>query len=140
MKKTILKFYSFALLFFAFHTPRVLAVIFEGVKDPDKTDAQAGIGIVGDSLEGAGVTPQDGNLSNLILSFVNFALPYLALAAFIGYIYAGVLYVAAFGSEDMMGKSKKILMFSTIGLIIVILSYTIVNLLTSELTDYINVQ
>ncbi len=33
----------------------------------------------------------------------------------------------------MIGKSKKILIYSTIGLIVIIISYTIVNLFTVEL-------
>ncbi len=137
MPKIISQLVSFAVVFLAFGARGVMASVFEGAGEGN--DAQTGVGYVEEALRGSGVT-EEGSLSVLILKYVNFFLPYLALAAFVGYVYAGVLYVAAFGEEELISKSKKILIYSTMGLILVILSYVIVNLFTSDLVESIATQ
>jgi hypothetical protein len=96
------------------------------------SESQAGTGLAKDSLTGTGITHTD-NLGDYIIKLVNFSLPYLTLAAFVGYVVAGFMYVTAFGNDQQLEKAKKILIWSSIGLILVILSYAITNLLTGEL-------
>lgn len=98
------------------------------------SEAAAGTGIAKGSLEGSGITHTD-NFGDFIIKLVNFALPYLTLAAFVGYVIAGFLYVTALGNDEQMTKAKKILIWSSIGLILVILSYAITNLLTGQLVE-----
>lgn len=97
-------------------------------------ETQAGTGRAKDSLAGSGITHTD-SFRDFVLKLVNFALPYLTLAAFLGYVIAGFLYVTALGNDEQMGKAKKILLWSSVGLILVILSYTIVRLLTTQLVE-----
>jgi len=78
------------------------------------------------------------NVRSLVIKYVNFALPLLALAAFIGFVYAGFLYVTAYGGEDQIGKAKKVMTYAVIGLMLVILSYSIVQLITVKLVESIN--
>lgn len=101
------------------------------------TEAEAGTDLVGDSLSGTGVTHTE-DFSDFIKKVVNFSLPYLTLAAFVGYVVAGFMYVTALGDEDQIGKAKKILIWSTIGLILVILSYSIVQFFTEDLVEGLN--
>ena len=96
------------------------------------SEAAAGTDIAKTSLETTGITHTD-DFGDYIIKIVNFALPYLTLAAFVGYVVAGFMYVTAFGNDDQLGKAKKILIWSSLGLILVILSYAITNLLTGEL-------
>jgi len=96
------------------------------------SEAQAGTGLAADSLEGSGITHTD-NFGDFIKKLVNFALPYLTLAAFVGYVVAGFMYVTAFGNDEQLTKAKKILIWSSVGLILVMLSYAITNLLTGAL-------
>ena len=96
------------------------------------TEAQAGTGLAKTSLQGTGITHTD-DFGDFIKKLVNFSLPYLVLAAFVGYVVAGFMYVTAFGNDEQMQKAKKILVWVSVGLILVILSYAIVNLLTSDL-------
>lgn len=98
------------------------------------SEAAAGTGIAKGSLEGSGITHTD-DFTDFVLKLVNFALPYLTLAAFLGYVVAGFYYVTAFGNDEQLQKAKKILIWSSIGLILVILSYAIVNLLTGQLVE-----
>jgi hypothetical protein len=101
------------------------------------TDTQSGVDKIKAALGNSnGVTGTD-NVSDLVLKYVNFALPYLALAAFLGFVYAGFLYVTAYGAEEQTGKAKKIMTYAVVGLIVVILSYGIVQLLTVDLVKNI---
>jgi len=144
IKKIFKKITSALILFVAFSPWNLKAQIFDGTPDEgcfDKdgnllgnnlSDAECGARQIGGVLEGSGVTGES-DLGQLILKYVNFALPYLALAAFIGFIYAGFLYVTAYGNDEQVQKSKKILIYVVVGLLVVILSYSIVQLLTGEL-------
>ena len=106
--------------------------IFTG--DPDSNQ---GMQDIQNAIGNKGITGTD-NISDLVLKYVNFSLPFLALGAFLGFVYAGFLYVTAYGNEDQVGKSKKILIYSVVGLIVVILSYSIVQLFTGDLVSGIS--
>jgi len=73
------------------------------------------------------------NVRDLIFKYVNFLLPLLALAAFAGFVYAGFLFVTDYGQEEQVTKAKKVMIYSVIGLVLVILSYSIVQLFTKGL-------
>ena len=134
MKKVFKKITSALILFVAF-TPSYLraAPIFPGGDNPEKT----GLDILGgeDSILGKTGITAEGDVGNLVLRYINFALPYLALAAFAGFVYAGFLYVTAYGNDEQVQKAKKILIYAVAGLILVMLSYSIVQLLTSDLVE-----
>ena len=93
------------------------------------SQAEAGTWLAKHSLNDTGITHTD-TASALIIKYVNFILPYLALAAFLAFVVAGFFYVTAFGNEDQLGKAKKAMIFAAAGLIIVILSYAFVQFLT----------
>jgi len=98
------------------------------------SQAEVGTGLAKDSLSGAGITHTE-NLGDLIIKYVNFILPYLTLAAFVGFVVAGFFYVTAYGAEEQLKKAKQILIWSVVGLILVIASFTIVQFLTSGLLE-----
>jgi len=96
------------------------------------SEAEAGTREAREALSGTGITHTE-NFGDFIKKLVNFSLPYLVLAAFVGYVVAGFMYVTAFGNDEQIQKAKKILIWSSLGLILVMLSYAITNLLTGEL-------
>ncbi|MFH0837719.1 MAG: hypothetical protein V1880_00425 [Patescibacteria group bacterium] len=96
------------------------------------SETEAGTGLAKSALAGTGITHTE-NFGDFIKKLVNFSLPYLVLAAFVGYVVAGFMYVTAFGNDEQLQKAKKILIWVSLGLILVILSYAITNLLTGEL-------
>lgn len=124
-------------LFIAFSPLRAMAQIFNGSGNNVVSDTQKGIDDIKDSLQGSGITSTD-SISDLILKYVNFALPFLALAAFLAFIYAGFLYVTSYGNEDQIGKSKKAMIFAVVGLVVVIISYSVVRLFTEGLVGALN--
>jgi len=130
------KFLSALILLVAFFPSDLKAQIFTGEEreptDEALPDAQRGVQEIGEALAPTGVAGT-ADFGQLILKYVNFALPFLALAAFVGFIYAGFLYVTAYGNDEQVQKSKKILIYVVVGLILVILSFSIVQLLTETL-------
>ena len=62
-----------------------------------------------------------------VLKIVNYFLTFLGLLAVVAIVYAGIIMVADFGNEEMVGKAKSILLWASIGMIIVLLSFSFVN-------------
>ena len=60
---------------------------------------------------------------------VNWALGFLGLIAVVFFIYSGYLYVLDAGNGDNTDKAKKIMINTSIGILLIIASYSIVNTL-----------
>ncbi len=74
-----------------------------------------------------------GTLGQNITNIINFFLGLLGLIAVAMLIYAGVLMVTAGGNDEQIQKSKKIITYAVVGIVIILLSYTIVTFVTSSL-------
>jgi hypothetical protein len=74
-----------------------------------------------------------GTLGQLITTIIDYFLGILGLIAVCFLIYAGVLMVTAGGNDQEITKAKKIITYAVIGIVIVLLSYTIVQFVTSAL-------
>lgn len=72
-------------------------------------------------------TQNEGSLRALVLRMVNYFLTFLGVIAVIMIIYGGVTYVTAAGKDEAVGNAKKIIMYALIGIIIVLLSFALVN-------------
>lgn len=77
--------------------------------------------------EVSSATGGETSLRALVLRIVNYFLTFLGIVAVIMVIYGGVLYVTAAGNDDAVGKAKKIIMYALIGIIIILLSFALVN-------------
>jgi hypothetical protein len=75
----------------------------------------------------AGATQGEGNARVLLLSIVNFFLGFLGLLAVLMVIFGGVLILTSAGDAEKAGKGKKILLYAAIGIVIILLSFAIVN-------------
>jgi hypothetical protein len=73
------------------------------------------------------ITGDATSLRALVLTIVNFVLTFLGVIAVIMIIYGGMLYVTAGGAQEKVDKGKKILMYTIIGIVIIMLSFVIVN-------------
>lgn len=96
------------------------------------SEAEAGTALVQEELSSTGLTGTE-NFGDLVIKIINFMLPYLTLAAFVGFVVAGVYYVTAFGNDEQLTKAKTVLIWSVVGLILVIFSFAIVQFFTSGL-------
>lgn len=68
-----------------------------------------------------------GSIRELALRIVNFFLLFLGLVAVIMVIYGGILYVTAAGKDDQVGTAKKVILYAIIGIVIIALSFAMVN-------------
>jgi hypothetical protein len=69
----------------------------------------------------------EGSLRGVVLRIINYFLGFLGLLAVIMVIYGGVTYVTAAGNDEAIGNAKKIIMYALIGIIIILLSFAVVN-------------
>ena len=76
-------------------------------------------------------TGGESNFRTLALTILDYFLSFLGFGAVIFVIYGGVLYVTAGGAQDKVATAKKILMYAGVGLIIILLSYALVNTILS---------
>lgn len=63
------------------------------------------------------------------LGWVRFGLTLLGTVAFVAFIWAGALYVTAFINEGNAENAKKIMIWTAIGIIIILMAYAIVSTL-----------
>jgi len=81
IKKIFQKFITALILFVAFFPNNLKAQIFEGGEEPEKE----GVKEIEEALGKTGIT-ETKDVGDLILKYVNFALPYLALACILGVV------------------------------------------------------
>ncbi|MFA6947132.1 MAG: hypothetical protein WC220_14665 [Pedobacter sp.] len=69
----------------------------------------------------------------LVAAIVRFTTVAIGLIAVAAMIYAGILYFTSGGNEEQAGKAKKTITYAIVGLIVVILSYVIINTLINAI-------
>lgn len=79
-----------------------------------------------DRYEGA----VEDDFRSAVISFINYFLGFLGLIAVVMIIYAGVLLVTGAGEEEQINKGKKIILWSSIGILVIMLAYTFVRVIT----------
>lgn len=70
-----------------------------------------------------------GTFRSTVLLVINFFLGFLGLLATIMIIYGGFLYVSSAGNEENVNKAKKILLYAVVGVLVIALSFLLVNVL-----------
>lgn len=93
---------------------------------------QSGLDLV-KSLFGGGFG-QDQTLSQLILDFIQLLLMFAGPLAVLFVIIGGFYYITSAGNEEQAQKGKRTLLNALIGIIIVVLSYTIVTVLQNTIS------
>ncbi len=74
-----------------------------------------------------GATGSEGSFRTILRTIINFVLYFLGLVATIMVIYGGFLYITSQGEDTE--KAKKVLMYATIGIVIILISFALVNTL-----------
>ncbi len=119
--KTIAKFLSPAALL----TAPFLALA-NGVQDGLQTGALSSLfGTTGGSLSSS------GSLKELIFYAINLMLMFAAAIAVVFVIIGGYYYITSGGNEEQSEKGKKTLINAVIGIIVIVLSYAIINVIVS---------
>jgi len=71
-------------------------------------------------------------LGDVVKAIVNYFIGFLGFIAVLTFVYAGVLWVVSGGDDGMITKARKIMTYSALGLVVVILSFSIVRFITSS--------
>lgn len=90
-------------------------------------DVPQGGGLVAPKKEWVEKELAHDDLRERVMTFVNYFLSFLGLAAVVVVIYGGILMVVAAGDEEQVKKGKTAIFYSLIGIVIVLFSYTLVN-------------
>ena len=77
------------------------------------------------------------SMQEAIGQIIGVTLSFLGIIFFVLVIYGGFLWMTAAGSEEQVGKAKKIIVYAAIGIIIILSAYIITNLITTELTKIV---
>lgn len=92
---------------------------------------------IGEILEKGRKSNQDGNLNFIMVllrgDILTTALYFFGAIAVIMILYGAFLYVTSFGEESKAETAKKTILWSVIGLTLVILSRVIMNIFNKEL-------
>lgn len=82
------------------------------------------------------VTPGDrpddaftSDFRSAVIGIINYALTFLGLLAVGFIVYAGVLLVTDGGAEEQIGKAKNIILYASIGIVLILMSFAVVNLI-----------
>ena len=75
----------------------------------------------------AGATGDATSFRILAKRIVDYFLTFLGFIAVLMIIYGGILYVTAAGEQEKIDTAKKILMYAAVGIIVILLSFAIVN-------------
>lgn len=72
-------------------------------------------------------TNNASSLRELVITIINYFLGFLGLLAVIMVVYGGVTYVTSAGNDEAIGNAKKIILYAVVGIVIILLSFVIVN-------------
>ncbi len=98
-----------------------------------------GPGILGglDAAGGVAGLPS-GDVRTTIISILRSVLSFLALAAVITIIIAGIMLILSLGNEEQKDRAKRIIFYTLIGLIIVLFARVIVGIVTVYLASQVS--
>lgn len=89
-----------------------------------------GAKIVKQNIGGLGIVESDSVIETVIW-LIKWVLIISGILAVFAFIWAGMLYITSFVNEENNETAKKVMIYTSIGIIIIILSWTIVNFLTT---------
>ena len=147
LRKLVTVFFlaNFLLIFFSLFSPSIFDITVQA-----QTNSGGGGGLqCPDDLEpdSSGVTCLPKNnysddsligsktASQLIARVVNILLYFGGIIAVVFIIIGGYQYITSTGSEEAAGKGRKTLTYAIIGLLVIIFSYAIVNILVNQLSS-----
>ncbi|MBI3619107.1 hypothetical protein HY213_03705 [Candidatus Peregrinibacteria bacterium] len=79
--------------------------------------------------------PVKAPIRDLIITILNNVLNFLGLAAVIAIIVAGIYLIVSGGSEDAKTRARKIILYTVVGLIVVLLAKLIVSFVIATITS-----
>jgi hypothetical protein len=123
--------YLSAMGFFLWYQVRGIGPLTAQVFDGD--GLIGGLNQAQSELSGTGIR-EESNLVIVIVAVINAVLPYAAIAAFIAFVVSGFLFILGFGSETAVQRAKKIMIWSAVGLVVIIFSFVLTSFIIATAT------
>lgn len=93
---------------------------------------QGGAELVRQEIQGSDLgIVEEGSLIQTILFIIRYILIFSGLLAFVAFLWAGFLYVTAFARDENTESAKNAMLYASIGIIIILFSWVIVEFLTT---------
>jgi hypothetical protein len=64
----------------------------------------------------------------IIRNLLTYLLVFIGIAAVIGFVVAGIMYITAAGDEDRVKSAKNMMLYSIIGIVVALIGYAVVTL------------
>lgn len=106
----------------------VAMVAMAAVVIPSVADAQLINTFVNNCPADTGVRCSEGSIASIFRLIINWALAIAFIAAVVMLIYGGFLYITSAGNTDNATKGKTAIVNALIGIVIIVLSYIIVQI------------
>lgn len=98
-----------------------------------------GPGILGGLNAAGGINGlPDGDVRSTIVRILRAVLSFLALAAVITIIIAGIILILSLGNEEQKERAKRIIFYTLIGLVIILFARVIVGIVTVYLAGQVS--
>lgn len=109
-------------------TTRLLAQVFDG------GGLREGLDKAQSELAGSGIR-EETDIIIVIVSVINNILPYAAIAAVVAFIVSGFLFILGFGSDTAIQRAKKIMIWSAVGIVVILLSMVVIRFVLDVVGD-----
>jgi len=73
-----------------------------------------------------------------VISLISLLMTFLGIIAIVIILYGGFVWMTAAGSEERVGKAKKIIVSGIIGLIVILSSWLIINFVEKNVSNALN--
>ncbi|HLC75506.1 MAG TPA: hypothetical protein VJB82_00070 [Candidatus Peribacterales bacterium] len=92
-----------------------------------------GLSTAGEELDDTGIR-EETDIVVAIGEIINFALTFAALLAFVAFVVAGFMFILGFGSDSSIERAKKIMIWSIVGLVVIVFAFVIVQFIVDAAT------
>lgn len=82
------------------------------------------------------LTPSSKTLNDVVVLILKEMIYFAGVLAFVSLLIGGIQFITASGNSDQAAKGKKTIIYSAIGILIVVMSYSILILFTNVIKNY----
>ena len=84
-------------------------------------------------LSGSGLR-DDADIVVTIVKIINFLLLFVALAVLVSFVVSGFLFILGFGSDTSIQRAKKIMIWSAVGLVVILFAFLLTEFIITAST------
>ena len=74
-----------------------------------------------------GTNLPSASITNIVTNIMNWLLMMVGILGVIGFVIAGILYLTAAGDDDMIGRAKKAMVYSIVGVLVALIGLVVIR-------------